>query len=484
MSTARAVNTPLNNATSPLSQNYPNANEPPSTPQGKDKKTGLNKFKKAFGTSHPNSTAPAASNDANGGKNSTEAGKPKSHQPSDSLNSTTSSSSGASTSPPATPPDHELDLASPVVYSNHDASLSSTTLDTQAEMEGAAPRRRKMSLFNGKMNASTDNISISSTMSSASQVLRKIGTFGGKLGKRNSLASIGSMFQKDRGRDVNDAQSEFGVSAASSGSKLRKGLKRSKGAPAAASVSLATVEQEAPPGHGSLTPAARLAREQQERYAQQEAKEKELRAQSERERSGSPASSEDRRLKLLEKEKSKLNKKSRKFWGKGSFGGNQSIGYTQDTDSPRASVDDLGRSIAEENENFHEEYASSQLAHSLPMPSVGTGSLFDEPSEWDERTPRQSTDPSSSTMVAEPRQVLESIVPLDEPRSTFDEDTVSFTRPVQPFAAQSGNESSSDYEGSLYHGYQPGREPQPPMPSKAAPKPTRSILKREFCRPL
>lgn len=398
------------------------------------------------------------------------------------MNSTishSSSTSGASTSPPATPPDNASDLvAPPAVYTHSDASMSSTTLQSQLDVHvepdhSAPPRRKKLSLFNAKMNASTDNISISSTMSSASQVLRKIGTFGGKLSKRSSLASIGSMFHKDKAaRDADDAQSEFGVSTTPT-SRLRKGLKRPKGHPSAASVSLATAEQEAPPTNGGLTPAAQLAKEQQDRYAEQEAKEKE----SERAQTASPApSTEDRRLKLLEKEKNKLNKKSRKLWGKGSFGGNQSVGYSKESAEVATSsspVDEFGHPTASEEDNEsltrHDDYASLHT-QSLPMPAV-SGSLFEETlSSLEDRTPRQSTD--ASAVASTSGSAL---------RSVFEDDTNSLTQPFHAApSTNSVNESGSEYESSLYRGYQPGREPTPPMPSKAAPRPLRGILKRAF----
>lgn len=490
MSTARTA-TPQPPKSSPLNQpgqasSSPSAESAAQAAAGltqqpaKDKKTGLEKFKKTFG--------------ANDSKKANQ----RSHQATDSFNSTLSngsSTSGASTSPPATPPDHSTDLQAPGVYSHANASLSSTTLQSHLDTAASAaagpadedegrPRRRKLSLFNAKMNASTDNISISSTMSSASQVLRKIGTFGGKLSKRSSLASIGTMFHKDKGRDDSDTQSEFGIStASSSGSRLRKGFKRNKGSPAAASVSLATVEQEAPPGHGSLTPAARLAREQQERYAEQEAREKEQ--QKEREGAGSPAPTEDRRLKLIEKEKNKLNKKNRKFWSKGSFGGAQSVGYAQEgAADARASVDEHGRPLDDTSSDSPTSDGFTLETHSLPMPDLSSPMFDDNLGDFDDQTPRQSVELGAQETLTGQDEVAvrQNGNHPSRPRSVFEDDTGSFTKTHHAApSTQSVNDSGSEYEGSLYASFQAGKESAPPMPSKAAPRPVRGILKREFC---
>lgn len=488
VSTARTA-TPQPPQSSPSAQSGLSSAASSAPHATKDKKTGLDKFKKTYGAG--NATPTATQNSQT---------QQKSHQPTDSVNSTLSngsSTSAASTSPPATPPDSSPNVSESVgVYNHTNASLSSTTLQSHLDAavpgsEDAAPRRKKLSLFSSKMNASTDNISISSTMSSASQVLRKIGTFGGKLSKRSSLASIGSMFQKDRRRDQDDTQSEFGISTSGSSSRLRKGLKRSKGSPAPASVSHATVEQESPPTHGSLTPAARLAREQQERYAEQEAKEQEERSKT-RESSNSPAPSEDRRLKLIEKEKNKLNKKTRKFWSKGSFGGAQSVGYASQDASiqsaeSRTSVDELGRASSDHSpisDGF------TLQTHSLPMPDLPRPLFEETMSELDDRTPRQSMElgaqeeayqqaGSLGAMVA--AQLDSSDEPSTKPRSVFEDDTGSFTKTHHAAPSmQSVNESASEYEGSLYAGRQAGREPAPPLPSRAAPRPVRGILKREL----
>lgn len=59
---------------------------------------------------------------------------------------------------------------------------------------------RAASLFNSRLNASTDNISLSSTVSSASVMIRKLGSMGKLVVRRNSLAGITSIF-KDKNKE-------------------------------------------------------------------------------------------------------------------------------------------------------------------------------------------------------------------------------------------------------------------------------------------
>ncbi|EAU93245.2 hypothetical protein CC1G_11227 [Coprinopsis cinerea okayama7 len=113
---------------------------------------------------------------------------------------------------------------------------------------------RAASLFNARFNASTDNISLSSTVSSASVMIRKLGSLG-NLARRNSLAGITSLF-KDKDKD---------------GDRDRKGKKKDKkGAKAEASeasVSHVTAELDRSGDWSTsadlngLTPAAKLARQ-------------------------------------------------------------------------------------------------------------------------------------------------------------------------------------------------------------------------------
>jgi hypothetical protein len=117
-------------------------------------------------------------------------------------------------------------------------------------------KKKRTALFNSRLNASTDNISLSSTMSSASMVIRKLGSIG-KLTRRNSLAGITSLF-KDK-KDNDDAGENDGKKK---GKKKRGG----KGEAAQASVSHVTAELDRPSSEWSaelngLSPAAKLARQ-------------------------------------------------------------------------------------------------------------------------------------------------------------------------------------------------------------------------------
>ncbi|KAI0075923.1 hypothetical protein K474DRAFT_1676021 [Panus rudis PR-1116 ss-1] len=123
------------------------------------------------------------------------------------------------------------------------------------ESTATVQKKKSRSLFNSRMNRSTDNISLSSTMSSASMVIRKLGSIG-KLTRRNSLAGITSLFKDKKGKD--------GEPEAESSGKKSKKKKGEKGSVADPSVSLATAEldrefaEDMPPG---LSPAAMLARQ-------------------------------------------------------------------------------------------------------------------------------------------------------------------------------------------------------------------------------
>ncbi|KAH9020750.1 hypothetical protein EDB84DRAFT_1565566 [Lactarius hengduanensis] len=86
--------------------------------------------------------------------------------------------------------DEESDSKAPAA----DAGDAASTATKQA-------KKKRTALFNSRLNASTDNISLSSTISSASVVIRKLGSIG-KLARRNSLAGITSLFKdkKERGQ--------------------------------------------------------------------------------------------------------------------------------------------------------------------------------------------------------------------------------------------------------------------------------------------
>lgn len=154
----------------------------------------------------------------------------------------------------------------------NDAASTITAAGTAPSGSGAATgapvkkRSRAASLFNSRLNASTDNISLSSTMSSASVVIRKIGSIG-KLARRNSLAGITSLFKdkKDKEKDK-DGDTEPG---SSSGKKPKK-KKDAKGSVAEPAVSHAVAELDRGTGSSSdwsdasmsgLSPAAKLARQ-------------------------------------------------------------------------------------------------------------------------------------------------------------------------------------------------------------------------------
>lgn len=135
------------------------------------------------------------------------------------------------------------------------SSANSTVVqgDDESTSTATVQKKKSRSLFNSRLNRSTDNISLSSTMSSASMVIRKLGNLG-KLGRRNSLAGITSLF-KDKKEKEKEGTEE---------SKKGKKKKDGKGSVAEPSVSHATAELD--PGEWSqdmsgLSPAARLARQ-------------------------------------------------------------------------------------------------------------------------------------------------------------------------------------------------------------------------------
>ncbi|KAN0121406.1 hypothetical protein V8E52_003302 [Russula decolorans] len=140
---------------------------------------------------------------------------------------------------------------------NRAAALQSNAADAgdAASTATKQAKKKRTALFNSRLNASTDNISLSSTMSSASVVIRKLGSIG-KLARRNSLAGITSLF-KDK-KDNEDAAKSDGKK----GKKKRGG----KAEAAQASVSHVTAELDRPSSEWSaelngLSPAAKLARQ-------------------------------------------------------------------------------------------------------------------------------------------------------------------------------------------------------------------------------
>jgi hypothetical protein len=137
-----------------------------------------------------------------------------------------------------------------------DDTASTATIQTKKKSRAA-------SLFNSRLNVSTDNISLSSTVSSASVMIRKLGSMG-KLARRNSLAGITSLF-KDKDKDK-DKDGE-GKDKKKKKDKDKKGS--AKGEASVASVSHATAELDrsssgdwsVSPDMNGLSPAAKLARQ-------------------------------------------------------------------------------------------------------------------------------------------------------------------------------------------------------------------------------
>ncbi|KAJ7831444.1 hypothetical protein B0H13DRAFT_2240559 [Mycena leptocephala] len=159
--------------------------------------------------------------------------------------------------------------------SDSDASIKASVVPMPKKKSRAA------SLFNSRMNVSTDNISLSSTVSSASVMIRKLGSMG-RLARRNSLAGITGLFKdRKKNRTEGDEPAEEGEEGepddSAENGKKKKGkekeekkkaktkAKTGKGEASEASVSHATAELEAGdwsvPDAVGLSPAAKLARQ-------------------------------------------------------------------------------------------------------------------------------------------------------------------------------------------------------------------------------
>lgn len=125
----------------------------------------------------------------------------------------------------------------------------------------AKKKSRTASLFNSRINASTDNISLSSTVSSASVMIRKLGSMG-KLARRNSLAGITSLF-KDKEKDKDKDKDKDGDKKG----KKDKKISSAKAGASEASVSHVTAELDRISNGDwavdlqGLSPAAKLARQ-------------------------------------------------------------------------------------------------------------------------------------------------------------------------------------------------------------------------------
>ncbi|PPQ97657.1 hypothetical protein CVT26_002469 [Gymnopilus dilepis] len=151
-----------------------------------------------------------------------------------------------------TPPAIKVDTQRAKTPAADDDAGPSTT--TPVKKKG-----RAASLFNSRLNASTDNISLSSTVSSASVMIRKLGAMG-KLARRSSLAGISSLFKdKDKDKDKDGDKDKKGK---------KKDKKSGKAQASEASVSHVTAELDRMGSDWSvgadmngLSPAAKLARQ-------------------------------------------------------------------------------------------------------------------------------------------------------------------------------------------------------------------------------
>ncbi|KAH8921159.1 hypothetical protein BT69DRAFT_354384 [Atractiella rhizophila] len=253
-------------------------------------------------------------------------------------------------------------------------SSSSKRAPPHAPSAGAG---RRFGLLNSKMNSSTDNISISSTVSSASVMIRKIGNMA-KLGRRGSLMSLGSMFNKDKETDNED-----GETTTLTDSKTKKKDKK-KSAAAIASVSHVTAELDKganPTLVNGMTPAEALVKKHQAMYAEQEAAAAAARGHG---RTPSTASSvvstattgtivgrsrtaEDAidaaKARAAEKEKDKLKSRKPRSWGFGSFGGSSSghgAPKGEDDETIRLSVDQQQDPFAHSRHPTRESSASQK----------------------------------------------------------------------------------------------------------------------------
>lgn len=155
--------------------------------------------------------------------------KPSEEQVTDDDESIKASSSGRAM-PSAKPSgsSSKMPVAQPMARSITDDAESTATVQTKKKSRAA-------SMFNARFNASTDNISLSSTVSSASVMIRKLGSMG-NLARRNSLAGITSLFKdkKDKNKDGDDSKKDK--------DKKKKDKKGGKGDASMASVSHATAE--------------------------------------------------------------------------------------------------------------------------------------------------------------------------------------------------------------------------------------------------
>lgn len=133
-----------------------------------------------------------------------------------------------------------------------DSGAPETPTDDAASTATLQKKKSRTALFSSRLNASTDNISLSSTVSSASVMIRKLGSMG-RLARRNSLAGITSLFKEKKEKEESD--------------KKGKKKKSAKGEVSEPRVSEYTAEVDrngsewSGPEMSGLTPAAKLARQ-------------------------------------------------------------------------------------------------------------------------------------------------------------------------------------------------------------------------------
>ncbi|KAI5477503.1 hypothetical protein MNV49_006288 [Pseudohyphozyma bogoriensis] len=286
--------------------------------------------------------------------------------------------------------------------SSDESSPAPQTPPPPAAASSRPPPSGRRSIFNGKLNSSTDNISISSTVSSASVMIRKLGQMG-KLARRNSLMGLTKAFKKDK------KEGEEGGEGSSSGGGVFGKKDKKKGAAATANVSHVTAEVESTATSG-MSPAAALAKKQQLHYAEQEAAEAAAAAAAAaaaleappvgrfghgRTDSGASAASETgsirsgrgwgrskttddvveggaAKTKMLEKEKEKLKSRKGRKWG---FGGSK--------DKERDEKAGEGEPDLEDEEDQATPRGSMEILHpptasALPYSSYGRSGYYED----------------------------------------------------------------------------------------------------------
>ncbi|KAK4057004.1 hypothetical protein OIO90_001904 [Microbotryomycetes sp. JL221] len=291
---------------------------------------------------------------------------------------------------------------------------------------------RKFGLLNSKFNSSTDNLSISSTVSSASMLIRKLGNVG-KMARRNSFMNLTKAF-KNKDKDGEEQGDVIASSTGANGAIGGKGHGKKKSVVSGADVShvQAEIDRESTPSTATaangMSPAAALARQHQEMYAEQEAAEAAAKAERERleamsrmlssgphARQDSDAASikssrslgnwgrsnkdDSKANGMLQKEKDKVKKSKGKRWGFGSSNGSTNNSVRDgDSNSFVESVNDDAAgghrsSSALGYYNAHrQEHASGIEVLNQPAYATYGGTVVDEPkSSTDEaRNARQA----------------------------------------------------------------------------------------------